>query len=245
MGLRWMIYCHTHIETGRRYVGLTKLTMMARWNQHVNNAAKKVGKGCRHFWNAIRAYGKNAFSHEVLEVCTDLDVANVAEECWIEFYDTTNSAKGFNLMRGGGHTPHPIKNPWERPEYRARVMAKLPEATRNSMTEERRSFLSSLRKGKSTSPEVKAKLSASAQRNSDLIAAFNRSRGYEYFVRLSSLGHAKLREKPQRDFKVCGIHGVLALDECYLFTMKSGRVKRYCKKCSIRKRSERKRRNKV
>ena len=32
---------------------------------------KKTGKGCTHFWNAIRKYGKDAFTHEVLEVCTD------------------------------------------------------------------------------------------------------------------------------------------------------------------------------
>lgn len=42
--------------------------MMKRWNQHLANATKKRGKGCRHFWNAIRLYGPGAFSHEVLEI---------------------------------------------------------------------------------------------------------------------------------------------------------------------------------
>jgi len=45
-------------------------------------------------------------------------VANLAEECWIEFYDTRNPEKGFNLIRGGSHTPHSVKNSWDRPEYR-------------------------------------------------------------------------------------------------------------------------------
>lgn len=94
---------------------------MKRWNQHVQNAKKKVGKGCHHFWNAIRKYGKDAFSHDVLEVCHDLEVANLAEECWIELFDTRNPEKGFNLAKGGLHVPHPIrKNPWDDPEYRAK-----------------------------------------------------------------------------------------------------------------------------
>lgn len=122
MTTRWVIYCHTHTESGRRYVGLTKKTMLQRWNNHVLNAKRKLGKGCRHFWNAIRKYGPEAFTHEVLEVCHNLEVANLAEECWIELFDTRNPEKGFNLIRGGGHTPHPVKNPWDRPDYRARAL---------------------------------------------------------------------------------------------------------------------------
>jgi len=119
---RWTIYCHTLIADGRRYVGLTKKTMLARWNDHVYKA--KSSKGGRwHFPNAIRKYGPEAFSHEVLEVCEDLDVANLAEECWIELYDTRNPEKGFNLAKGGIHVPHRIrKNPWDRPEYREKLV---------------------------------------------------------------------------------------------------------------------------
>jgi hypothetical protein len=93
--------------------------MMQRWKTHVHHA--KSSKGGRwHFPNAIRKYGKDAFSHEVLEVCYDLEVANLAEECWIEFYDTRNPEKGFNLAKGGQHVPHLIrKNPWDDPEFRA------------------------------------------------------------------------------------------------------------------------------
>src|SRR5580693_175899 len=101
MALRWTIYCHTHIESGRRYIGLTKLTMMKRWNQHLANARTKSGKGCVHFWNALRMYGKESFSHEVLETCSNFEVANTAEISWIEFYDSTNY--GFNISKGGDH----------------------------------------------------------------------------------------------------------------------------------------------
>jgi hypothetical protein len=71
-----------------------------------------------HFANAIRKYGKDAFEHKVLETCETLEAANAAEERWIEQLGTRNSAKGFNLTRGGKHTPHPMRSPWDRPGFR-------------------------------------------------------------------------------------------------------------------------------
>jgi hypothetical protein len=119
----WTIYCHTHIISERRYIGLTKKTMLQRWNQHIANAKSKRGKGCLHLWNAIRKYGPEAFSHEVLEICNSLEEANEAEKTWINKFDSRNPEKGFNLALGGDHTPHPIrKNPWDNPEFRAKQM---------------------------------------------------------------------------------------------------------------------------
>lgn len=126
---RWTIYCHTHTETGRRYIGLTKKTMVQRWNQHVFNAKSKNGYGCFHFWNAIRKYGKDAFSHHLLEFgIPTLEIANEREEYWIVFYDSRNPEKGFNLARCGEHRPHGIrKNPWDDPEFRSRNLSRLDE----------------------------------------------------------------------------------------------------------------------
>jgi hypothetical protein len=122
---RWTIYCHTHIESGRRYIGLTKRTWKERWRGHVHGSKKFHG----HFAHAIRKYGPEAFSHEVLEYCSTLEVANQAEQSWIEFYDSRNPEKGFNLARGGLHIPHPIKNsPWDRPEFREKRLAFLAKA---------------------------------------------------------------------------------------------------------------------
>ncbi len=114
----WTIYCHTHIDSGRQYVGLTRYTMMHRWNQHCAQA-RRSKDGRSHFPNAIRKYGKDAFSHRVLEICHDLESANAVEKRWIEELGTRDPDKGFNLMRGGQHTPHPYSSPWDRPGYRA------------------------------------------------------------------------------------------------------------------------------
>jgi group I intron endonuclease len=178
MALRWTIYCHTHTDSGCRYIGLTKLTMAKRWNQHLQNARKKRGRGCSYFWNAIRKYGPSAFSHEVLEICRDLHVANLAEECWIEFYDTRNPENGFNLAKGGASA-------WTDPRS---TRQKLSEAAKNSMTPERRASLSALRKGVPLSEETRAKINVSAKLNSHDIATRNRARGPEHFRMLSAAG---------------------------------------------------------
>jgi hypothetical protein len=120
--MTWTIYCHTHIESGRRYIGLTKKTMMQRWKDHIH-ASKHPREGeRRYFLNAIRKYGSEAFSHEILEVCNSLEEANLAEYKWIEHFNTRKPKLGFNLDKGGSHTPHPFNNPWNRSEYRAKCL---------------------------------------------------------------------------------------------------------------------------
>jgi group I intron endonuclease len=142
MALCWTIYCHTHIETNRRYIGLTKLTMMKRWNQHVANAGRKTGKGCLHFWNAIRKYGKESFSHRILEICTSIEEANEAEQAWIESFTSTNPEFGFNLLRGGykwvgmtrdakAESSDRARKLWRDPSYRARVTTGVSAANKD------------------------------------------------------------------------------------------------------------------
>lgn len=164
----WTIYCHTHRESGRRYVGLTRLTMMRRWNRHVYSAMKPtMTTGFSHFANAIRRYGKDAFNHEVLETCETVEEADAAEEKWIVHFDTRNPAKGFNLLKGGGHTPHPVKNCWDRPDYAAVNRGKnmhhllTPEARKAQLASmrspESRRKRSALTKESQARPEVMAR----------------------------------------------------------------------------------------
>ena len=171
----WTIYCHTHVESGRHYVGLTKKTWQKRWIQHCSQS-KSSKDGRWHFPNAIRKYGKDAFSHEILEVCQDLDVANLAEECWIEFLETRDPLKGFNLAKGGTHrvSSGPRKNPWEDPAFRKSVTDGVTESWKSpdhisKMSEiskevnarpEVRSAISSSLSGKSLKPSHRARISA-------------------------------------------------------------------------------------
>jgi GIY-YIG catalytic domain len=122
----WIIYCHIHKDTHRRYIGLTKMTMMQRWNRHVYDSVNSRGGKLKtsHFPNAIRKYGKDAFEHiEFLTKYQTLEAANAAEEFAIEFWCTRDPDFGFNIAKGGGtHNPNLIrKNPWDDPSYRAKI----------------------------------------------------------------------------------------------------------------------------
>ena len=122
--MSWTVYCHTHIESNRKYVGLTKRSMERRWAQHCTQA--KSSKGGRwHFPNAIRKYGPGAFKPDILGVYDSLEEASIEEERLIDEWDLRNPEKGFNLAKGGEHKPHPIrKNPWDDSEYRAKQLAR-------------------------------------------------------------------------------------------------------------------------
>lgn len=128
---RWTIYCHTHVESGRHYVGLTAQTMERRWASHCSKA--KSSKGGRwHFPNAIKKYGPDAFSHVALMQLDSVELANAWEEFWIDFLDTRNPERGFNLAKGGEHVPHPIRrNPWDDPEYRAKQLPRVQALLRD------------------------------------------------------------------------------------------------------------------
>lgn len=152
---QWTIYCHTHVESGRKYVGLTSQTMMKRWNRHMYDAMN-MRSGNTHFANAIRKYGKDAFSHEILEKCNSLEDANLTEQKWIGHFNSRNPEKGFNLMKGGEHTPHPVKNPWNRSDYRAK---NLPRILNIGNTHQARAAS----KAALNTPESKAKRSALAK----------------------------------------------------------------------------------
>jgi group I intron endonuclease len=97
--VRFVIYCHTCIPSGKKYVGQTKLTLEARWRQHVSGHSK-----CRVFCAAIRKYGPDVFDHEVLEECTTQESANAAEAKWIAALNTV-APNGYNLDGGGGVAP--------------------------------------------------------------------------------------------------------------------------------------------
>lgn len=84
--------------SGKRYIGLTGQRMAKRFQQHV----KRAESGVKHpLYASMRKHGAAAF------VCNQLDKAATAEEAqaievfWIDAYDTTNRAAGYNVSRGG------------------------------------------------------------------------------------------------------------------------------------------------
>ena len=98
------IYCHTNTANGKKYVGQTQSTMEKRWVGHVHQARSK--RGSRALMGAIRKYGPDAFTHEILEVVTAAEAADVAEKLWIEKLGCL-APNGYNLD-GGGRATHDV-----------------------------------------------------------------------------------------------------------------------------------------
>jgi group I intron endonuclease len=86
------IYCFTHIESGRQYVGQS-VDCFERWKQH--STPKKNSKGIK---GAIMEFGICAFQFRILETCSR-EQLNERERYWIAELGTI-SPSGYNLNSG-------------------------------------------------------------------------------------------------------------------------------------------------
>lgn len=126
MKRRFTIYCHTNQLTGKSYIGQTAQTLESRWRQHVWDAQHNVA-GCRVFARALRKYGADTFTHEVLDVVASQEGANIAERAWIKQRGTI-VPDGYNLADGGRlFTTHPTTKRRIGDASRARYAAMTPE----------------------------------------------------------------------------------------------------------------------
>jgi group I intron endonuclease len=95
------VYRFVHLDTGRSYVGAAK-NMKGRLTAHRHLVRHGSGS---HIHNAIRAYGWESFSVEVLELCETETDTLAAEVFWVDWYDAM-SPSGFNLTSGGEKSKH-------------------------------------------------------------------------------------------------------------------------------------------
>lgn len=93
------VYAHRS-PSGKVYVGWTSRPRR-RWNTHVNDAVKRMSP--TPFHKAIRKYGPESFSHEVLEVMTTPEGARRAEQVWIKELGAFGP-RGYNATLGGDGT---------------------------------------------------------------------------------------------------------------------------------------------
>ena len=97
-------YMATHNDSGRRYVGITKHGLKARRSQHERDATNKPLDGPFH--DALREYGKDAFTWEVVAEGED-GVIRLLEHALIERLGT-NQLGGFNAI--GGYALPPVRD---------------------------------------------------------------------------------------------------------------------------------------
>ena len=95
---RYIVYCHINLINGKKYFGLTKNDINKRYH------SSHGYKGCPIFYNAIKKYGWDNFLHVIFANRLTRDEAERAERYYIDFFDTRNPEKGYNIQRGGKST---------------------------------------------------------------------------------------------------------------------------------------------
>lgn len=181
-----IIYKITNKINGKVYIGQTTYSLNHRWSGHKQNTNK-----CSYIAAAIQKYGHESFTIEQIDTAETFDELNEKEIYWINFYDSCNREKGYNLLSGGNQPRHSEvskikmsnarkgkKHTKEHCENIAKgntgkiVSEKTKELIskantgqkRRSWTEEEKKQISERRKGKKASPEAIANMKKAAKK---------------------------------------------------------------------------------
>jgi len=92
-----IIYCITHLESGRYYIGKTDFTLLDRWRGHVYS--RNVNE--THIARALRMYGPDAFTIEQVATAETSEQGNELEKLWILTTRSYDPEVGFNMTMGG------------------------------------------------------------------------------------------------------------------------------------------------
>lgn len=96
------IYKFTHTVSGRSYIGQTVQDPNRRRLEHISGS--RYTNKEYHFHNALRKYGIDAFTFEVIAEATSITELNLLEEKYVDEYDSINN--GFNIRQAGGNKLH-------------------------------------------------------------------------------------------------------------------------------------------
>lgn len=97
------IYKIENLVNGKCYIGQS-IDVKRRWRKHRSTATSTTSKSYEYpLYKAIRKYGLENFSFEILEECSK-DSLNKREEYWIKAFNSMEN--GYNQNKGGNSSPH-------------------------------------------------------------------------------------------------------------------------------------------
>lgn len=125
--IRTMPYIYKTVNTinGKIYIGKSN-----------NNSSTYLGSGLK-ITAAIKKYGRDNFTKEILEECKR-DIVSDREKYWIQFYHSTNDSIGYNISAGGEGGDHywTTLTPTQKIEHNRKISESRQGKTRGPHTEE-------------------------------------------------------------------------------------------------------------
>jgi group I intron endonuclease len=141
-----IVYKITNQVTNKSYIGWTSQILDNRWLQHKKLAQKNLDN--RPFYNAIRKYGTDCWTTEVLATTEDKTVAKQKEIEYIQLFESYDN--GYNATRGGDGN-NDIKMSEESNRARSKALKGLPKnyirMAGKKQSEESRKKISEAHKG--------------------------------------------------------------------------------------------------
>ena len=95
------IYKITNLKNNKAYIGQST-DIKRRWINHKLELKNNSHRNS-HLQNAFNKYGEEAFEFRILEETFEENLDD-AEEYWINYFDSTNPRKGYNLTYGGNNS---------------------------------------------------------------------------------------------------------------------------------------------
>lgn len=92
-----LVYCATNNHNGKKYVGITTQSFAQRQREHYNRMVRNERQ--HKFYQALRKYGFDGFTWEVLETCDNKAALRAAECSYICEFDSYQH--GYNSTPGG------------------------------------------------------------------------------------------------------------------------------------------------
>lgn len=127
------VYKITNKINNKVYIGITSKGISARWKEHLWNAEH----GCPFkLHNALRKYGKENFTIELIDFCNSWEELTEKEKYYIAQYKSTEDEFGYNLTEGGDGTIGRIVTDETREKIRQKAIGReVSDETRQKLSE--------------------------------------------------------------------------------------------------------------
>lgn len=87
------VYITTNHVNGKQYIGQRKYDKQGKWKEYLGSGVVLS--------KAIKKYGLENFSKEIIENCETKEELNAREKFWINYFNAVDSDNFYNIAKGG------------------------------------------------------------------------------------------------------------------------------------------------